>query len=125
MPVFIAPAVLGDLLKREYDRDYCREEVVLQDRAGGYPLGAVLGKVTASGEYAFSDATGSTGAEAACAVLLEAAPPGKKTGLVAARGPVIVSDAALVFDPSVNSDELKQQKHQQLTAYGIVVRHAV
>lgn len=125
MPVLTAPPVLGDLLKREYDRHYCREEIVLQERAGGYPLGAVLGRVTASGEYALSPASGSTGAESACAVLIEATPPGKKTGLIVARGPVIVADAALVFDASVDSDDLVQGKHQQLTAFGIVVREAV
>ena len=53
--VLTAPSVLGDLVKREFDRDYTRETVTL--RAGtAYPMGAVLGRVTADGTYALSPA---------------------------------------------------------------------
>ena len=125
MAVLTAPGVLGDLLKREYDRDYCREDVALAASAEGYKMGAVLGKVTADGKYAMSPATGSTGEETACAVLLLDVPPHGTQGIIAARGPVIVADAALVFHPSVSADTLKNEKHQQLAAFGIVVRKAV
>ena len=129
MSVFTAPGVLGDLLKREYDRDYCREDVELVASTDGYRMGAVLGKVTANGKYALSPATapssGSTGEETACAVLLQDVPAGGIRGLIAARGPVIVADKALVFDASVNTDALKSAKHLQLAAFGIVVRNAV
>jgi len=125
MTVLTAPGVLGDLLKREYDRDYCREDVELVVSAEGYKMGAVLGKVTGNGKYAMSPATGSTGEETACAVLLQNVPPNGTQGLIAARGPVIVADTALVFDASVNTDALKSAKHQQLAAFGIVVRKAV
>ena len=67
----ISPATLGDLIKRESDPDYTRETVTL--KAGtAYPLGAVLGRITATGVYAFSPAastTGIEGAEIASAVL--------------------------------------------------------
>ncbi len=46
----ISPATLGDLIKRESDPDYTRETVTL--KAGtAYPLGAVLGRITATGGY--------------------------------------------------------------------------
>ena len=45
-----------------------------------------------------------------------------KTGLVVARGPAIVSKAALVFDASVDDATKKAAKHGQLAAAGIVPR---
>jgi hypothetical protein len=125
MAVLTAPGVLGDLLKHEYDRDYCREDVELVASANGYRMGAVLGRVTASGKYALSPATGSTGEETACAVLLDDVPANGTKGLIVARGPVIAADTALVFHSSVNTEALKGAKHKQLAAFGIVVRKAV
>jgi len=46
---------LGDLLKYELNGNYSRETVTL--KAGTvYPLGAVLGRITDSGEYCLSPA---------------------------------------------------------------------
>ena len=117
---------LGDLLKYELNASYCRETVTLKSGTN-YPLGSVLGKITASGKYRLSpDATvtGDEGAETAIAVLIEAvdATAADKTGLVAARGPVIVSKAALVFDASVDDAAKKAAKHGQLAAAGLVAR---
>ena len=122
----ISPSTLGDLIKRESDPDYTRETVTL--KAGtAYPLGAVLGRITATGVYAFSPAastTGIEGAEIANAVLLHpvAASDTDTQAVVLARGQVIVADRALAFDASVTSDAAKSLKHQQLAAHGIVVR---
>ena len=126
MTVLTSPATLGDLLKREFDPNYSRETITL--KAGtAYPLGAVLGRVTATGVYAFSPAastTGSEGAEIANAVLIEAvdATAADTQALVLARGPVIVADRALVFDASVADAAAQSLKHQQLAAHGVVVR---
>jgi hypothetical protein len=117
---------LGDLLKYELNANYCRETVTL--KAGtNYALGSVLGKITASGKYRLSPAAqvaGDEGAETAAAVLVEAvdASSGDKTGLVVARGPAIVSKAALIFDASVDQAAEKTAKHAQLAASGIVPR---
>ena len=126
MPVLTKPPTLGDLLKFELNGNYCRETITLK---GGtdYPLGAVLGKITASGKYRLSPAAqvvGDEGAETAVAVLIEAvdATAGDKTGLVVARGPAIVAKAALVFDASVDQPAEKDAKHAQLAAAGIVPR---
>jgi hypothetical protein len=57
-------------------------------------------------------------------VLIEAidATAADKTGLVLARGPAIVSKAALVFDTSVDLATKKAAKHSQLATSGIVPR---
>ena len=126
MPVLTMAPTLGDVLKYELNANYCRETVTL--KAGtSYALGSVLGKITASGKYRLSPAAqvaGDEGAETAVAVLVEGvdASSGDKTGLVIARGPTIVSKAALVFDASVDQAAEKSAKHAQLATAGIVPR---
>jgi hypothetical protein len=126
MPVLTKDPTLGDLLKYELNGNYTREVVTLK---GGttYPLGAVLGKITASGIHRLSPAatvTGDEGAEIAVAVLIEAvdAAAGDRDGLVVARGPAIVSKGALVFDPSVDQPAEVAAKHAELSAAGVVPR---
>ncbi len=129
MPVLTAKPTLGDLLKFELNASYTRETVTL--KAGtSYSLGAVLGRITASGEYRLSPAAevvGDEGAEAAIAVLLEAvdATDAAITGLIAARGPVILADGALVFDASVDQPAERAAKITQLAALGLVARTTV
>ena len=124
----IAPAVLGDLVKREVDPDYSRETVTL--KAGiAYSVGAVLGRVTATSLYALSPATSTTGLEGveiACAVLLASVPMSDtdRPALALVRGPAIVADRALAFDASIADAAALSLKHQQLAAHGIVVRQA-
>lgn len=124
--VLTAPGVLGDLVKREFDRDYTRETVTL--RAGSaYPMGAVLGRVTADSTYALSPAAetvGIEGAELASAVLLGAtdATAGNTEAVVLARGPVILADAALVLDASVDDAPKRATKLAELAAHGLVAR---
>ncbi len=114
---------MGDLLKYEANPDYCRETVTLL--AGtDYPLGAVLGKITASGKYKLSPDTGTDGSEVAVAVLIEAvdATAADAAGLVVARGPAIVSKAQLNFDTTVGTAAKIATKEGQLAAAGIVPR---
>lgn len=122
----ISPSTLGDLIKRESDPDYTRETVTLKAGAA-YPLGAVLGRITATGVYTFSPAAstaGIEGAEIANAVLLHpvAASDTDTQAVILARGRVIVADRALAFDASVTDAVAQSLKHQQLAAHGIVVR---
>jgi hypothetical protein len=67
---------------------------------------------------------GDEGAEVASAVLIEAvdASGSDQTGLVIARGPVIVSKARLAFDASVDQPAEITAKHTELAAAGIVAR---
>jgi hypothetical protein len=129
MPTLTAPPTLGDLLKFECNPSYGRETVTL--KAGtNYLLGSVLGKVSASSEYRLSPAAevvGDEGAEAALAVLLQAvdATDAAAVGLIAARGPLILADAALVFDASVDQPAERAAKITQLAAAGLVARTTV
>ncbi len=129
MPVLIASPTLGDLLKFELNASYTRETVTL--KAGtSYPLGSVLGRITASGEYRLSPAAevvGDERAETAIGVLLEAvdATDTAVTGLIAARGPAILADGALVFDASVDQPAERTAKITQLAAAGLVARTTV
>ena len=126
MPTLTMAPTLGDLLKYELNGNYCRESVTLKSGTN-YALGAVLGKITASGKYRLSpnaEVVGDEGAESAVAVLLEAvdATGGDKTGVVVARGPVILSRAALAFDASVDDAAKQAAKHAELAASGLVPR---
>lgn len=124
MPVLTKAPTLGDLLKFECCGNYSREAVTL--KAGVYyPLGAVLGRLTATGLYRFSPAAevvGDEGAEVASAVLLEAvdATGADAVGVVVARGPIILSEAALIFDASVDQPAERTAKLTQLAATGLV-----
>ena len=129
MPVLTSAPTLGDLLKFELNASYSRETVTL--KAGtSYPLGSVLGRISASDEYRLSPAAevvGDEGAEVAVAVLLDAvdATDGVATGLIAARGPVILADTALVFDASVDQPTERAAKIVQLATVGLVARATV
>ncbi len=125
MSVLTQPPTMGDVLKYELNHNFTRETVTLL--AGtSYAVGAVLGRITASGKMKLSTATGTDGAQNAAAVLLYDvdATAADTTGIVVVRGPAIVSKAALVFDASVDDAAKKAAKHAQLTAIGIVPRDA-
>ena len=123
MSVLTQPPTMGDVLKYELNHNFTRETVTLL--AGtNYPVGAVLGRITASGKLKLSTAAGTDGAQNAAAVLLYAtdAAAADATGIVLVRGPAIVSKAALVFDASVDDAAKIAAKHAQLTALGIIPR---
>jgi len=125
MSVLTQPPIMGDVLKYELNPNFTRETVTLL--AGtNYPVGAVLGRITASGKMKLSTATGTDGAQNAAAVLLYDvdATATDATGIVVLRGPAIVSKAALVFDASVDDAAKTAAKHAQLTALGIIPRDA-
>jgi hypothetical protein len=129
MPTLTMSPTLGDLLKYELNGSYCRETVTLKSGTN-YALGSVLGKITASSKYRLSpvaEVVGDEGAETAVAVLIEAidATAADKSGLVVARGPAIVSKAALVFDASIDQPAEKAAKHIELAAAGLVPRDTV
>lgn len=123
MTVLTQPTTMGDVLKYEVNPNYTRETVTLL--AGtAYPVGSVLGRVTASGKYTLSPEAGSDGSETALGVLLYAvdATLSDAIGLLLARGPAIVSRAALAFDASVDDAPKIDAKLGQLTALGIIPR---
>ena len=123
MSVLTQPPTMGDVLKYDLNPNFTRETVTLLTGTN-YRVGAVLGRITASGKMKLSTATGSDGAQNAAAVLLYAtdATAADAMGIVVVRGPVIVSKAALVFDASVDDAIKTSAKHAQLTALGIIPR---
>ena len=123
MTVLTQPPSMGDVLKYELNPNFTRETITLL--AGtAYPVGAVLGRITASGKHKLSTSGGSDGAQTAAAVLLYAvdASATDASGLVVMRGPAIVSKAALVFDATVDDAAKTATKHGQLAALGIIPR---
>jgi hypothetical protein len=123
MTILHQPATMGDILKYEVNPNFTRETVTLL--AGtAYPVGAVLGRITASGKYKLATSGGSDGAQTASAVLLYAvdASATDAIGVVVARGPAIASRAALVFDATVDDGAKITTKHGQLAAQGIIPR---
>jgi len=126
MPVLTEPPSMGDVLKYEVNPNYTREVITLL--AGmPYPVGAVLGRITASGKYKLATSGGTDGAQTATAVLLYAvdATSADAVGIVVARGPAIVSRAALAYDATVDDAAKITTKIGQLAAVGIVARDGV
>jgi hypothetical protein len=114
---------MGDVLKYEVNPNYTRETVPLL--AGtAYPVGSVLGRITASGKYKLATSGGSDGAQTAAALLLYAvdATLADAVGIVVVRGPAIVSRSALAYDASVDDAAKITTKISQLGALGIIVR---
>ena len=123
MTVLNQPPTMGDVLKYEVNPNYTRETITLL--AGmPYPVGSVLGRITASGKYKLATSGGSDGAQTASAVLLYAvdATLADATGIVVARGPAIVSRAALIYDATVDDGAKIITKIGQLAAAGILAR---
>ena len=123
MTVLNQPLTMGDVLKYEVNPNYTRETITLL--AGmPYPTGSVLGRITASGKYKLATSGGSDGAQTASAVLLYAvdATLADSTGIVVARGPAIVSRAALAYDATVDDGAKIITKIGQLAAAGILAR---
>ena len=123
MTVLTQPPSLGDILKYELNPNYTRETVTLLAGAA-YPVGAVLGRITASGKYKLATSGGTDGAQTAGAVLLYAvdATLGDAVGVVLVRGPAIVSRAALAYDGTVDDATKITTKISQLAALGIIAR---
>jgi hypothetical protein len=123
MPVLTQTPTMGDVLKYELNPNFTRETVTLL--AGtNYRVGAVLGRITASGKMKLSTAAGTDGAQNAAGMLLDDvdATSADANAVVILRGPAIVSKAALVFDVSVDDATKRAAKHAQLTALGIIPR---
>ena len=123
MTVLNQPPTMGDVLKYEVNPNYTRETITLL--AGmPYPVGSVLGRITASAKYKLATSGGSDGAQTAIAVLLYAvdATLADATGIVVARGPAIVSRDALAYDATVDDAAKIITKIGQLAAAGILAR---
>ena len=123
MPTLTQAPSQGDVVKIQFDPNYTNEAITLL-LGTNYKSGAVLGKITASGKYKLAVVGAVDGSAVAVAVLLNPADAtlADATGIILARGPAVVSKAALVFDSSVNTVPLTATKYAELTTVGIVPR---
>lgn len=126
MPVLTDQPSMGDVLKYEVNPNYTREVITLL-QGQPYPVGSVMGKITASGKYKMATADGDDGAQTAIGVLLYAvdATLADAVGIVLVRGPAIVSRAGLAYDTTVDDEAKLTAKIGQLAAVGIIARDGV
>lgn len=100
-----------------------------------YAVGTVLGKVSATGKYKISVQNAADGSQNAIAVVVGdsfgtaapftvAATTDTKV-LVLARGKVVVSEDALVFDSSYDLAAEKQAAYDSLKTVGILVENTI
>lgn len=107
----------------------CRESVVINDAAGTLKVGAVLGKVTATGKYKLVDPAAVDGSQnfagiyiadgmgSSADLVLAAATDAK--ALVLARGPAIVAKEALSFGAAVDTQAEKDAIYAAMKTAGI------
>ena len=111
MPTLTQAPSQGDVVKFQIDPNYTNEAITLL-LGTNYKSGSVLGKITATGKYKLAVVGAVDGSAVAVAVLLNPvdATAADATGVILARGPAVVSKAALVFDVSVNTVPLTATK---------------
>jgi hypothetical protein len=121
------------LVKHEYEPQlsYCRDAVTVNDAAQTLKVGAVLGKVTATGKYKLCTSGAVDGSQNPVAVLIAdvmgnsndiALPATTDTKVIAlTRGPVILADAALQLGTGITAAAVKAA----LAPLGIIVEAAL
>ena len=114
---------LGDLLKYEADKNYCRETMTVAE-GQNLKMGTVVGVITESDKAKIVSISPeeSDGSDTAFGMLLEDvdATSGDKKALVVARDAIVASDY-MVF-PDGASDDQKKAIKQALESRGIVIR---
>lgn len=127
----------SNVVKHEYDpaTAYCRDVVTVNDAAATFKVGAVLGKVTATGKYKLVTVAAIDGSEVASAVVIGDAfgnsgdvtiPATTDTKvLVLSRGPVIVSKSMLQLGADVDTDAEKLVVYNALKAVGIIAETTI
>jgi len=125
MTVLNQPSSMGDVLKYEVNPNYTRDTITLLSGMA-YPVGSVLGRITANGKYTLASDGGTDGAQTAAAVLLYPvdATLADALGIVVTRGPAIVSCAGLAYDATVDDAAKITTKITELAALGIIARDA-
>ena len=124
MPAITEGNNLGDLLKYEAPNLFSRESIIVAAGAN-LALGAVLGKVTASGKYVLLAPAATDGSQTAAAVLLgeAAAASADAKGLIIARHGIL-ADHAVVWPAGITAPQ-KAAALGQLESRGILVRKGV
>ena len=142
MPIIATETARLSALIKNYD-DLLSPELftdvltVNEASAVSYPLGTVLGKVTATGKYIISKPGASDGSQTPVAVYIGtgdalgnpatlSVPAATDTKVLAlTRGKVVVSASGLVLDSTINSAALRAAAYAALKNVGILVETAV
>lgn len=117
------PTALSDVVNKELDPIYCRDEVILASGKTA-ELGTVLAKL-ADGKYAPVDPAGSAPANVAVAVAFEAidATTADKKIAVVSRGAIVDGNCLRWVSTITPAQKLIAEK--ELTSLGIVVRYSI
>lgn len=114
----------GEGLLSELPGSQSREAITVVAGAGIIAPGSVLGRITASGKYQLSPATGADGSQTAVAVALygcDATSADQKITAIV-RGAEWNANT-LTYDATVNSAPARATKQAQLAAVGIIARN--
>lgn len=111
---------IDDVVLYEADGRYSRDVVTIASGAD-LTVGAVLGKITASGKYALSDPTATDGSQTPIAVLImpAAAASADVTDALVISRHARVRRAALVFDAAVDNATKRATAVAALKSVGI------
>jgi len=123
MPTFTEGRHAAEFLFSEASGHRSRDVITIVSGAGVIEPGTVLAKITASGKYKPSTATGSDGGETAVAINLykvDATSADVKVSAITRDSEV--KTFALSYDATVNDDTKKAAKRTQLAAVGIISR---
>jgi len=123
MPVLTEGPRPGEFIMSEANWHRSRDTITIVAGSGIVKPGTVLGKVTASGKYAPSAATGSDGAQTGAAINIY----GVDATSVDVKVTAFTRDAevngkCLFYEATVNDDTKKLAKATQLASVGIIVR---
>jgi hypothetical protein len=107
------------VVKSEFEpaSGYCRDKIVLNDTAQTLPVGAVLGKVTATGKYRLALSASADGSQTPAAIYIADANGYSTPTYLAAstdtnavaitRGPVILADLGLTLGTGITLAAVK------------------
>lgn len=113
----------AEFIMREANGSISRDYIVIVSGSGVVKPGTVLGKLTASGKYAPSPATGADGSQTGAAINIYGVDATSADVRVAAiTRHAEVNGKTLEYATSVNDDAKKAAKAVQLAAVDILVR---
>lgn len=113
----------AEFIMSEANGQLSRDNIVIVSGAGVVKPGTVLGKITASGKYTPSPATGADGSQTGVAICIygcDATSADQKVSAITRNAEV--NGKTLEYGATVNDDAKKLAKATQLAAVGIIVR---
>ena len=123
MTVFTEGRHAAEFVMEELGVNFARDTITIVSGAGVIAPGTVLGKITASGKYKPSTATGADGGQTAVALnLYEVDATSADVEVAAITRGATVNGKLIAYDSTVDDDAKKAAKATQLAAAQIIVR---